>query len=366
MKKFIALLTTMMLLCMMLSTAMADSVYTEQTPAQTQVSTVTHTLTLTESDMTQLPYNVTYTFTVGDEVTIVQPTDIVNKSLAVEGKPSIAAITYTPASVFTNKTCTQELAIDWSNVKIKEPGVYRWAVTKSVTDTDPIGDATNNSETLYLFAYATDNGGSLVISSVGLTHDANMSAAKGNLNDSYPVQTLNLSITKNVTGNQGSRDQYFKFTVSLTSPTGSADQTYDITGHDVTVPQTAYHNSTTNVEKITVSNGTGSVELWLKHGQTVTIKNILYGTAYTITESENTDYTVKSSITGDTTGTTADGATASDTSLTASTTVAFTNDKQAVVPTGVVLNSGAPIMGLLLAAALLLVVNAGKRKTVVE
>ena len=69
-----------------------------------------------------------------------------------------------------------------------------------------------------------------------------------------------------------------------------------------------------------------------------------------------------SAITGDTADATANGATASDTALTASTTVAFTNDKQAVVPTGVVLNTSAPLMGLLLAAALLLMINAGKRK----
>jgi len=366
MKKFVALLTTMMLLCMMLPTAMAASVYNAQTPTEAQIPTVTHTLSLTESDMASLPYNITYSFTVGEDVVIMQPTDIVNKKLAVEGTPSIAALEYTPDSVFTNKTSTQELQIDWSNVVIKEPGVYRWTVTKSVVDTDPMGNPTNNSETLYLFAYATDNSGSLVISGVGLTHDQTLSADKGNLNDSYPVQTLNLAISKTVTGNQGSKDQYFKFTVNLTSPAGSADQTYAIVGHDVEVPQTAYNNATKNVETINVTNGKGSVELWLKHGQTVTIKDMLYGTSYTITESENTGYTVKSAITGDTTDATANGATASDTSLEASTTVAFTNDKQAIVPTGVILNSGAPIMGLLLAAALLLLVTAGKRKFVVE
>ena len=366
MKKFVALLTTMMLLCTLLSTAMAASVYTGQTPTAAQTPTVNHTLTLTESDMNSLPYDITYNFSVSDDVTIMQPTDIVNKKLAVEGAPSIAPLTYTPDSVFTNKACTQELAIDWSKVTIKEPGVYRWTVTKSVTDTDPVGNPTNNSETLYLYAYVTDNSGSLVISGVGLTHDANLSATKGDLNDSYPVQTLNLAISKTVTGNQGSKDQYFKFTVNLTSPSGSADQTYSIVGHDVDVPQTAYNNATKNVEAITVTGGKGTVDLWLKHGQTVTIKNMLYGTAYTITESENTGYTVTSAITGDTADSKADGATASDASLTASTTVAFTNDKQAVVPTGVVLNTSAPIMGLLLAAALLLMLNAGKRKSVVE
>lgn len=362
MKKFVAILMTMLLLCSMLPTAMADSVYSQQTPTAQQIPTVKHSLTLTESDMTSLPYNITYTFTVGEDVTIMQPTDIVNKALAVEGAPSIAPVEYTPDSAFTNKVSTQNLAIDWSNVKIKEPGVYRWTVTKSVTDTDPVGNPTNNSETLYLFAYATDNSGSLVISGVGLTHDANLSAEKGDLNDSYPVQTLNLAISKNVTGNQGSKDQYFKFTVNLTSPAGSADQTYEIAGHDVDVPQTAYNNATTNVTTVSVTNGAGTVELWLKHGQTVTIKNMLYGTAYTITESANTGYTVKSSVNGDTTDITADGATASDTSLTASSTVTFTNDKQAVVPTGVILNTGAPIMGLLLAAALLVLVLGGKRK----
>ena len=366
MKKLVALLTTMMLLCAMLPTAMAASAYTEQTPTTQQIPTVKHSLTLTESDMTSLPYDITYTFTVGDDVTVMQPTDIVNTKLAVEGTPAIAPVTYTSGSTFTNKVSTQDLSIDWSKVKIKEPGVYRWTVTKKVEDTDPVGNPTNNSATLYLFAYATDNSGTLVISGVGLTHDANLTAAKGDLSDSYPVQTLNLTLSKTVTGNQGSKDQYFKFTVNLNSPAGSADQTYEITGHDVTVPQTAYNNATSNVTTVSVSGGKGSVDLWLKHGQTVTIKNMLYGTSYTITESENTGYTVTSAITGDTTDAQADGATVSDKSLTSSTIAAFTNDKQAVVPTGVILQSSAPIMGLLMAAALLLLVYAGKRKVVAE
>lgn len=363
MKKLATLLMVIALAASMMTAALA---YTPVTPEANKPA-ITHTLTLSNDELEALSYDIEYSFTVSSTATVVQPTDITNVAMAVTGAPSIANIKYTPDDTFSanNKSCTKELQIDWSGVEIKEPGVYRWEVTKSVTDTDNNEDPTNNSTTTYLYVYAIDNAGTLTIDSVGMTtaKELNEASAKGNLEDSYPAKTLDLSISKTVTGNQGSKDQYFKFTVTLTSPAGAINTTYTISGLDVNVPATAYHEAKTNVTAITVNGGSSSsVELWLKHGQKATIGDLIFGTAYTITESENAGYTVTSAITGDATGTSADGATAGDTSLEVSSTVAFTNNKEATVPTGVDLQSSAPTIGVLLAMGLMFVMFIGKRK----
>lgn len=369
MKKLTALLTAMMLLCAMLPTVLAEdtgsfvSVYTPVTPA---TSTVKHTMTLTKTDLKNLPYNVTYTFAVTG-AQVMQPSDIKVPDMAVTGVPVIAPLEYTPADVFVDGACTKTLQIDWSGVTIKEPGVYVWEVSKNMTEAEMNDDdvPTNQNPKLYLYVYVTDNNG-LSIRSYGMTQDADLNT-KGDLADQYPVQTLNLSINKTVDGTMASRDQYFKYTVELNGPSADVNTTYEIVGLDAVVPVNAYNPSViTNATIIEMVGGKGKVDLWLKHGQTAMIKDLLSGTTYTISETVPDGYTATSVITGDTTGTQAGGATASDSSLQTSSTVAFTNTKEAIVPTGVVLNTSASIMGLLLAAALLLLANAGKRKFVEE
>ena len=357
------------------STTPSASVYTPVTPPENMLSQ-THTLTLSDTDATELPYTITYNFSVSEKATIMQPTDIIpaNAHMAVTGAPSIAPIIYTPEDNFdANKSCTKNLVIDWSNVGIKEPGVYRWEVTKSFTDGDAANDPTNNTTTSYLWVYATGSGSELTIASVGYTTDANLQEdegedEKGPMGDTYPAKTINLTISKNVTGDQGSRDQYFKFTIQLKRPVGAINKECAITGNfDEAVPATAYNNATTNQKKITVEEDTTLV-LWLKHGQQAILNDLLFGTSYVITESENNGYSVGTVIAGDTNNVTkaAENKEVSDTSLEESTTVAYTNTKNATVPTGIDLQTGAPIMGLLMAAAMMLMLFAGKRKEAAE
>ena len=360
MKKLFALLMALVLTAAMMTSAMA---YDAVKPTNGQPA-ITHTLELTSDEMDKLAYDIEYSFAVGSPE-VIQPAGVGNVSKAVTGSPTIANIKYGMDDVFSaeNKSCTKELQIDWSGVSITEPGVYRWTVTKSVTDTDATYDPSNEKDVTYLFAYVIDNNGQLSVDTDGLTTAAALDSAagKGNFEDNYPINTLDLSVSKTVTGNQGSKDQYFKFTIALTAP-ASITGSYPITGIDTEVPETAYHGVKTNPKSITMENGQATVEIWMKHSQTAKIDGLLYGTAYNITESENAGYEVSSVITGDTAGTTVEGANAGDTSLQVDSLVAFTNNKEATVPTGIVLESGAPIFGLLLAMGLMIVMFIGKRK----
>ena len=368
MKKMFALMLAAMMLLAMMPAAMA---YTAVTPDNNK-PTIPHTMKLTQSNV--LDYTITYKFTVGD-VVVLQPT-FANASLAVNSeKPAIAPLVYSPSDTFDNRSCTKNLSIDWSKVKFYEPGVYRWPVKKSVHISEDAKETVSNaSEDTYLYVYVSDNNGNLSVESVILSASSNPDTFKNNedgtpsknknngMEDQYPATTLDLTIKKNVTGNQGSKDQYFKFTVSLAIPGGAVDKSYNIEGLTPSVPETAYHVSKTNLNTITTSNGFGSVELWIKDGQTIVIKDLIYGTSYSITESENTGYEVTSAIGGDTADATANGANASDTGLTNSATVTFTNHKDTPVPTGIELETAAPIVGMILAMAMLALLFVGKRK----
>lgn len=143
-----------------------------------------------------------------------------------------------------------------------------------------------------------------------------------------------LSVTKTVTGNLGDRDKYFAITVSLTD-TETDHYGTDYTGNTISVSQTSYSvpddngGSTTNPTSITV--GTPAT-FWLKHGETLTLGNIPYGTEYTVTEADLTDYT--ETITG---GDNNNGTGVVDSATEAQ--VVVTNHKEVTVDTGITLDS---------------------------
>ena len=388
MKKLVALL----LACMMLLTAgVAMAEYTSVKVVNSEGENTTsypHTLQLT-GGISGLDYVIEYTFALQENsLEIMQPSDIVNAQLAVSGTPVIntPTIKYDSTDVFSteNKSLTKEFVVDWSGVEFKEPGVYRWTVNKEVEDTDPTENGpTNYAETFYLFVYIAESSGNLTVGRTNFTTRAGLdeapenetAAIKGSIVDQYPSELVDLTLSKSVTGTLGSKDQYFAFTVSLNSPTGSASATYNIEYMDGTsewngaYEKNAYNsNAGQNPQSVNVSSTSDSFVLYLRHGQSATIKNLPFSSSYTIFE-EKSGYTV--------TNITADGdndhfvadkdkATASDASMTIDTKVAFTNEKTATVPTGIDLQTGAPLMGLLLAASMLLMLFISKRREAAE
>ena len=99
---------------------------------------------------------------------------------------------------------------------------------------------------------------------------------------------FSLTFGKEVTGNQGSKDKYFKLTLSLTSPV-TVDFTVDISKADASITgnsATTYSN-VSNVTTITATAGTAvSTDFYLQDGQYITVKGIPAGTVYALTEVE--------------------------------------------------------------------------------
>jgi hypothetical protein len=100
-----------------------------------------------------------------------------------------------------------------------------------------------------------------------------------------------LTITKKVTGNQGNKNDYFKFTIVLNHENVQKDVNIDLSKAS---PSLTYQNSSVkNPTSLTISNNTSSADFYLKDGQSVTIKGISWHAGYIVNEDE-TDASEKS------------------------------------------------------------------------
>ena len=132
------------------------------------------------------------------------------------------------------------------------------------------------------------------------------------IENTYSAGTLNVS--KTVTGLLGDKDKYFEFKVTLT---GEADKTYGAS-YEVTGGSNTSNPSTIKIGEETT--------FLLKDSETIHIANLPYGVRYTVTEDAE-DYTITEKS-GDTGSINA-----------AETTAAFTNNKEGSIDTGVTTES---------------------------
>lgn len=314
-------------------------------------------------------------------------------------------------------TATKSTTLDFSGCGFTEPGVYRYIITETGTNAGIINDsnatrtidvyvedATTTTKQLKIAGYVMyvgipTAGPSNKTTDVTNTEDTSTKLEDGTTNKNTngnevsnatksvgfqnTYSTHDLTFGKEVTGNQGSKDKYFKFTVNITDAVAGTIYDVDLTNADATSGTNAAtltnNQNQTNPTSITVgSDGTVSTNFYLQHGQSIVIKGIADGTAYTITETQE-DYTPTAEVTGDTKkadGTTdvaletsADGKSASvaDDGLTADTNVAFTNNRNGVIPTGVLISiAPAAIIGLLVIGGIIFLVAKNKRREAEE
>ena len=166
---------------------------------------------------------------------------------------------------------------------------------------------------------------------------------------------FSLTFGKEVTGNQGSKDKYFKLSLSLTSPV-DVTFTVDILKADATVPSNSATDSTyvgkTNTTTISATANTAVVtDFYLQDGQYITVKGIPAGTVYDLTEVEE-DYKQTEKIVADlstfSVDTTNDDPTVtyealgndvSGTISNADIYTGYTNAKDGILPTGVLVKA---------------------------
>jgi hypothetical protein len=257
------------------------------------------------------------------------------------------------------KYARSDIAVDFSGVTFKEPGIYRWLITETASDaTKGITDDSDNSRVLDV--YVEDDNGSLIVRGYVLHNNANDAAVPMEYAAGDPTTKTNgfvntytshdLTLSKTVAGNQASHDEYFKFTLSISNAIAGTVYDVDLQNADATTKTNAINTTAhTNPASLTVGqDGTITQEYWLQNGQSIVVKGLANNTSYSIAEDktamDNEGYTPSVVVTGDnkTTGN-ADIAFASDTyqisdnAITADTTAAFTNTKTGTIPTGIIM-----------------------------
>lgn len=176
-------------------------------------------------------------------------------------------------------------------------------------------------------------------------------------------------LSKKVTGNQGSKDEYFKFTVNIKGAVAGTQFKVDLTNADAETKTTGVNTEKhTNQALLTAGeDGTLTQDFWIQHNQSIKIQGLAAETGYTVTEAENA-YKTNIVVGGDKTNAaendiaTVAAKTVTDKAVTADTTVAYTNDKSGAVPTGLIMSIGGPAAIALLGGVGLVTINARKKK----
>ncbi|MBQ1903370.1 MAG: hypothetical protein II168_03290, partial [Ruminococcus sp.] len=196
-----------------------------------------------------------------------------------------------------------------------------------------------------------------------------------------------LVFSKTVKGNQGSKDKYFKFDVSISGAKGAeiavSGQGTDFAAEPEKSTSTTYLASdmkTANTKDEDAdlegqqlkadADGHITATFYIKHGQKVTLQGIPAGAKYTVTETQE-DYTANVSVTE--TADPSDAAANSDkngitdqtTGIQGNTTAAFTNTREGTIPTGILSNVALPagIISLAVAGAVGSVIYIKKKKS---
>ena len=184
----------------------------------------------------------------------------------------------------TEKYAKKIATLDFSACKFTEPGIYRYIVTESGTNQGVTNDA---DATRVVDVYVNDasdaSGNKLTIASYVLHSNADdapdVSLGENNgstgayvgtksqgFTNSY--DTSDLSIKKEVSGNQASRDKYFEFTVNITDAVPGTVYDVDLSNADATTQSNAA-TITANAKK------TNPATLKVGEDGTVTQKSLL-------------------------------------------------------------------------------------------
>lgn len=243
---------------------------------------------------------------------------------------------------------TEQLTVDFSGVTFKEPGVYRYKLTETAPAA-PFSLYAEEKGVRYIdvyVEYATDDAADLTIQGIivltgnadvntddqtGGTPNVTAGQKSGQINNAYATHSLELE--KQVAGNQASQNRHFTFQVTVTNPT-TAGVTYSAT---YAVTKTCQDRDVTNPETVTAG---APATFSLKDGEKIVIRNLPMGATYTVVETPE-DYIATATVNGaDCQDADTDDGTftvKAEKGMTADTRVVYTNTRNGLIPTGVLL-----------------------------
>ncbi len=253
------------------------------------------------------------------------------------------------------KFASKELTVDFSGVSFSEPGVFRWIIS----ETDPKKQGiTPDPQQRTLDVYVTDQEGVLKVSSYVL-HKGDAVAKEDDKSSGFTnlYSTHDLTFRKEVTGNQGSKDKYFKVHVAVGKEEGATAGASDRFLVDLSGAETAPSGNAATVyaadvmkkansadspdektagEFLTGAQLTAGYDFYLKDGQEISIRGLPDNAFYTLTEDAE-DYQRKDGISQDDSGSGKAYADKISGYLKTDIQTGFTNNRQGIIPTGIMM-----------------------------
>lgn len=290
--------------------------------------------------------------------------------LAGVGTPTVSSTTFAPGDVTYSTVQTGDEAVadtldtgekyakksatvDFSGVSFSNPGVYRYVITENIPTEAGV---TKVDGTLYLDVYViSDDDGVLSVDGYVLHTTAQVVAndvsQRGDKVNGFVNEyaTDNVSLEKIVTGNQGNRNEYFKFEVVISDAAEGTVYTVDLdnaTGGSISYgSQTVTNPSTITIptdNNVSTTTGTVTQYFYLMHGQSIEIQGLTEDTSYTISEIIDSakGYTTKwDDVAADdyVTGNAVSGTATGTLSVSDVKNITFENNKNTSTPTGVIM-----------------------------
>ena len=255
------------------------------------------------------------------------------------------------------KYAKKEVTVDFSACQFPEPGIYRYNITENPY-TGALDSVIEDQSgiTYYMDVYVVDDGnGTLSVDGYVMHSDpgapdlsTNNGSGQVSSNGTAVADKVDgfvntydswdLYVGKTVEGNQGSRDKYFAFTIKVSGLDPDQELAIDLQNADSAAgsnPATTVTGTNPTTMEAN-ADGDATATVYLQHDQYVVVKGIPLNKSYEVTEdaedykSEAINTTINSITFDDAT---------SGTGIQADIHTGYTNTRDGIIPTGILLSA---------------------------
>ena len=369
MKRKISLLLVMLLaFTMFISTAAVSvSAATTYTPIGGSTTFVKNLIVDADANIPDITF--AYTIKRGDAVAATDTTIEILVSESGGGTVGTAAFTNAdtantilglptdadPANPTEGKKYAQKkVTITLPDTSFNKPGVYRYEITETNGSLPGVTYDTNAKRYLDVFVVANEHDVLSVDSYVLRDSKTNIGTDGEYVEDpdnksvgyTSTITQYDFEFSKVISGNQGDKNKRFTFTLNVSNANPG---TYPVISNDVT----------NNPSSITVSaSGTASAEYQLTNGSSVKIVGLNAEAVCSVSENAD-DYTPTHSLDG---AEAVAGSESGNITLQADHSVVFTNTRNGIIPTGVIVEIAPFAIGILVFGAVIVFIIIRRKK----